>query len=239
MHVSKQHILAEILRTAENNNGKPLGRRRFASATGIRQHDWSGVYWANWSEAVREAGLPPNRESTPVSPERICEELIDLTRELGRFPSRAQRQLKRRRDPSFVGGAALARIGGTRELLELVLDYCRKQPGYEDIVRICEPLEQALDRPQRRSAGKAFSYVYLFRSGRYYKLGHSALPGRRHGELSIQLPQALVVIHTIKTDDPAGVEAYWHKRLHDKRVNGEWFVLTREDVQMFKRRTFM
>jgi len=40
---SRDHILAEIRRTAAANGGVPLGRSRFATETGIREHDWSGL----------------------------------------------------------------------------------------------------------------------------------------------------------------------------------------------------
>lgn len=53
--MTKLHILQEIKRTTQANGGKPLRKIEFESATGITRHDWFGVYWARWSDALREA----------------------------------------------------------------------------------------------------------------------------------------------------------------------------------------
>jgi hypothetical protein len=57
--------------------------------------------------------------------------------------------------------------------------------------------------------------------------------------LRIQLPVREELVHAIETDDPSGIEAYWHQRFKPRRANGEWFRLDPSDVTAFKRRSYM
>lgn len=81
--------------------------------------------------------------------------------------------------------------------------------------------------------------VYMLNHGSHYKIGKSFRVPQRHREIAIELPEKPELVHVIKTDDPTGIEAYWHKRFEAKHTNGEWFALARDDVRAFKRRRFM
>ena len=87
-------------------------------------------------------------------------------------------------------------------------------------------------------ASLALGYVYLMKSGDHYKIGKSEDIERRVKEVRTQMPESLVLVHTIKTDDTSGIEQYWHKRFQNQRLNGEWFKLSRADVSAFKKRNF-
>jgi hypothetical protein len=51
--------------------------------------------------------------------------------------------------------------------------------------------------------------VYLMKSDRYYKVGRTGHVGGRERDLAIQLPDKIITVHSIRTDDPMGIEAYW------------------------------
>lgn len=242
MIVTKDHILGEIKRTAEANGGRPLGRQRFYAETGIKETDWSGKYWVRWSDALREAGYSPNQFQSAYDEQFLLDKLAAFIQELGYFPVTAELKLKARRDSEFPSHNTFARFGGKAKLAARLVDFCQSHDGYEDVVAICAPISSKSEPEEIRNAiegFETFGSVYLLKSGRYYKIGRTNSVGRRERELAIQLPERAVILHSIKTDDPAGIESYWHARFKDNRKNGEWFELSASEVAAFRRRKFM
>jgi len=170
----------------------------------------------------------------------ILARLVPEVRRLGRLPTNDELRMLRRADPTLPSLTVFARYGPKHGLAAKLVEYCAERADLADVAELVLPLIG--DEPVDDAAAPdsvEFGFVYLLRSGRNYKLGRSNAFGRRERELAIQLPERAGTVHVIRTDDPAGIEAYWHRRFADRRGNGEWFRLTADDVAAFRRRKFM
>ncbi len=236
--MTKEHIIQEIKRTAAENGGVPLGWRTFGKATGIAESRWRGKFWRSWSEAVQEAGFEPNRPKEAHERDALILALTKLAAKLGRFPTQADMMLERRADPTFPGMTAYDKhVGKRAEMIEAVRAYATEHTEYRDVLDV---LPEAEDTPSGVDGAEGVDgAVYMLKLGRHYKIGKSFRVPQRHQEIAIELPEKPEVVHVIATDDPTGIEAYWHKRFDAKHTNGEWFALTQDDVRAFKRRRFM
>lgn len=236
--MEKTQILDAIRRIAARNGGKAPGSQRFKTETGVGKADWYPKYWLRWGDAVREAGCAPNALSASFSDDFLIQKYIELTRELGRFPIEGDLMVKRRSDTTFPNREAFARLGNKGERVAKVLEFCRRHDEFADAISMVvaavprpSPIDEVVtDKP-------TIGYVYLLRHGtrREYKIGRTINVLRREGEIRIELPNEVTPIHVVKTDDPSGVEEYWHRRFAANRLRNEWFALTAADVQAFKR----
>ena len=240
--MDKKHIIDEIIRTAKENNGISLGRMKFGRVTGIKDSDWRGKYWARWSDAVKEAGHKPNKMICAYDENLLIEHVISLIREKGIFPTSSELSLEAHKTKGFPSERTLfKRLGRKTEKAEKILNYCKDKDEYSDVIEICKGVLASSEKKEglNKETEPQFSYVYLIKSGRYYKIGKSDCVEKRNYEIGTKLPEESTIIHKIKTDDPFGIEKYWHKRFEDKRKRGEWFDLSSSDVKAFRRRTFM
>jgi hypothetical protein len=238
---TKAHILAEIARTAATNGGVPLGRDRFFDETGIKDSDWQGKYWSRWGDAVTEAGFAPNQLQEAYPRDVLLTRLAHLCRELGKIPVTPEMRIKRLTDRTFPNDKVFARFGTKDDLVRTLAAFCRERQDFADVAEICDTACAPEGAPEPAEADTAtdVGFVYLLKAGRFYKIGRSNAVGRRERELAILLPDKSKVVHSIKTDDPAGIEDYWHRRFEAKRANGEWFALDAADVSAFRRRKVM
>jgi hypothetical protein len=233
--ITKDKILDEIKRSAKENNGKPLGIARFEQETGIKAYYWK-KYWARFGEAQKEAGFEPNQLQSGYTDEFVIKKVISVMRKLAKFPTFDELAVEKNNDSEFPSLGVFTKFGSKQNLVSKIIYYCKGKDGYEDIIKLCEGVSKKTsenddsDNKNKEVVGT----VYLFKHGKYYKIGKTNDTVRRGNELKIQLPENLDLIHEIKTDDPSGIEAYWHRRFDSKRMNGEWFDLSSSDIKAFK-----
>ena len=234
MSFSKEKIIEELKRTAEENGGKPLGSVRFSKETGISQNQIY-KYWPSFNAAQHELGLTPNLLKTAYKNEFLLESITKLVEEIGKFPTRANLTMKRHQDETFPSPHTFRRLGNKEFLVSAVLQYA-KDKDFLDAIAICEAELKEIPKEDKEEENTDLRVgeVYLFKHGKYYKIGRTNDAVRRGTELRIQLPEELILIHSIKTDDPSGVENYWHRRFADRRMNGEWFNLRAGELKAFK-----
>jgi Meiotically Up-regulated Gene 113 (MUG113) protein len=232
--MQKEEILAEIKRTAKENGGKPIGKVRFERITGIKEYEWSR-YWARYSDAQREAGFEPNSLVTAYGDEYLIGKLIAIIRELKKFPTKNELQMMKHKDPSLPARTTFEGLGSKQQVIAKVVAYCTNKPEYADIIELIGDVEIADDVSAPTDETK-YGFVYLVRGHPgEYKIGRTNLVDRRLSELGATASIEQELVHEIKTDDPAGIESYWHRRFQDKRMKGEWFRLSPADVKTFKR----
>ncbi len=211
--------------------------------TGIRETDWIGRYWVRWSDAVIEAGFKPNEMQTAYDDADLVRQLAELTRAVGHVPTEAEIRMRRRQDPDFPSHGTFQRLGSRAARIALIAEFCETDPKYADVLAIVGPAAEVEvhhpDVEKTDDLSNVDGFVYLLKSGKHYKIGQTNHLGRRAYEIDLQLPERAELVHSIRTDDPVGIERYWHQRFADRRANGEWFVLNREDVAAFRRRRFM
>jgi len=234
----RDHIIAEIRRIATANGGAPPGKNAFSTQTGIGETKWSGVYWSKWSDALAEAGFAANEWTKRHSTSGLVEQFAKLTLRLGHIPTVRELKLLRRNGDETAPspGIISEHFKGKDGIAEALRELSHRDLSY-DRLRDVLPTPKLSKREAKFS--KPDGWVYLIKSGDFHKIGRSDEIERRIREIKIALPDKAVMLHSIQTDDPAGIEAYWHRRFADKRANGEWFRLSASDIAAFNRRKFM
>lgn len=234
--------IVRLIRLHSTPLGRGVSMDRFEELTGIKRHEWSGKYWPRWNDALAEAGYGPNRFSQAgFEPEVLLKKLADFTLEIGRLPSHADLQFRHTQDAEFPGAHTFhERLGNAasraERLAQLALSGDEQYQALYEIVAPKLPQSRAKVSTKQATPQSYPGRVYLIRSGDLYKIGKTDTPDRRYMEIQRTVPGKIEEIHILETDDPAGIESYWHRRFSEKRRAGEWFDLSEPDVEAFKRR---
>lgn len=234
----RDEIITALRDLAKASDGRAPGSRAFERATGIRTSSWRGVLWSRWSDAVTEAGLAGNAYNEAIDEDLLMSKLATAIRHFKTLPTYAELRLYKRSHADFPNDKTFAtRFKTKAAMLERVREWARDRPGFEDLA-VLLPGRSSAAGGSERAPTSPDGHVYLMGSGEHFKIGRSDQLERRVKEITIALPDTVKLIHSIRTDDPPGIEAYWHRRFAHRRANGEWFKLTRADVAAFKRRKY-
>jgi Meiotically up-regulated gene 113 len=234
--MQKRQQILEHIKAIATRDGRAPGIEAFETQTGIKPSEWRGKIWRSWGDAIIEAGYEPNTLIQRRDLKTMLVSYIEVMRHIGRVPAKVDIQMYGRNAFGFPSHTTFdSHFGNKASLLRAVREYVEQNEGFDDIRML---LSQAKERVQKSELPRRDGGVYLMESGGRYKIGRSDNIERRVKQITVALPEKLVLVHEIKTDDSPGIEAYWHRRFAEKRLNGEWFKLTVDDVRAFKRRKF-
>jgi hypothetical protein len=76
-------------------------------------------------------------------------------------------------------------------------------------------------------------HIYLIKSEHGYKIGKTKNLSQRLSTFGLKLPFPIKLIHALRSNDISRCEWHFHDYFKRKRINGEWFRLTDEDVRFF------
>lgn len=237
--MTKEQILSDIRRIAKQRGGQS-SLDAFLAATGIKEHQILGTFWARWNEAVTEAGLSTSSFSRQkIEESSIIGAFAKLVERLKKWPTQNELLIEHR-NGSLPSLKVIRRLCKFPSFASQLAAYCTDREDLSTVVRIAtERMEAEEAEPPIVGRAPINGYVYLMRSGRRYKIGHTTSPSRRHREVRLDLPDPTTLIHSIATDDPVGIESYWHLRFSSKRIRDtEFFTLDASDVVAFKRRKY-
>jgi hypothetical protein len=116
--------------------------------------------------------------------------------------------------------------------LEVVEQVAKEREDREQ-KRAEQVAKERAEKEARRSQKTTDGYVYLVKevNGTHHKIGRTAQPDNRLKTFNVKLPYQVKYHHLIRTSDMYRLERELHTHFADKRVDGEWFTLTDDDIQ--------
>lgn len=230
--MTREQILDAYKAFAARTKGAPPGKRQFLKAyPELNDHVFRSGFWRSWKAFQLDAGIAPNAKVQRLPDRPILEGLARLTRKLGRVPTTDDIAFARKSDNTIPSEATVRKRAPTDAARAALLqEFCASSAEWADVLGLIKPaLQVAAARPNTQHA-----VVYLMQHGKRFKVGKSVDLDERLRNAKTWITDARYLWY-IETDDPFGVEKYWHGRFKAKSLGGEWFRLSNDDVAAFKK----
>jgi hypothetical protein len=209
--MNREEIISAIQNYAKKNDGNAPGQEQFSRLTGVTPSSWRGRIWLRWSDALIEAGFQPNQMAQALDSELLLSKLAFLTRKYRRLPTEPELKMERVNDVTFPSHAVFYKFGNKSARTELLRAFAERTHEFKDIISLLPTVtDNASDTSYSVEHVFTDGFVYMLKLGKHYKIGKTSSVPRRHREISLELPNKPDVVHTIRTDDPDGIEKYWH-----------------------------
>jgi len=233
MKYTREEVIEEYKRL-KAKLGKAPNSRTFYAESPVSENDCVLAFGSKpYSKLQKAAGDKPNRFSQPGrSKDEFFEKFGAVVRELQCIPVSAD---WKHRGFKPVLNSYRRKLGVTwTQMPQAFVEWALLKPEWADVVKLCKKAGSS-EEFEKSTVSERVGYVYLMKSGKLHKIGKSKSPARREYDVGLKVADDIKTIHKIKTDDSAGVEAYWHRRFKEKRKKGEFFDLSSEDIRAFKR----
>lgn len=92
------------------------------------------------------------------------------------------------------------------------------------------PVRDLTKKEKRKSPG----YVYFVQCNNVVKIGMAKDLNNRVKVYGVNSPFKTKLLHYIKTENKKELEAFFHETFSNKRTDGEWFELTKQDIKDIK-----
>jgi hypothetical protein len=229
-----EQIIALLKAEVARNGDQPPSQREFFAAASLNLRDLHRAGWPTYGALLKSQGFEAAGMKRAYTDEEVFRPLAELAVRLGHFPTQNEREVERHRNPAFPSSEAYIRRGRGEMLEHTLREWCEETKSFPELV---SKLKQATC-PARLSGPVVKGYVYMLRdgnSGKRVKIGKESTEGARQAAAATWLENPRVT-HRIATDDPEGIERYWHERFkrEGKHVARELFDLLPSDIAAFK-----
>lgn len=105
----------------------------------------------------------------------------------------------------------------------------KKNPNWKPRIKLSE--KEKREKIEKKRIIKE-GYIYVVKSGKYYKIGRTLNPKKRIQKYITENPDKVKIVLCKKVKDYIKVEKELHLKFKNRNHNREWFNLNKEDINI-------